>query len=107
MRCISSTSATVTSVPDLPPESVVEVPAVVGRSGAHPVACGSLPPALRALAVAVKAYEELTIQAAVTGDDDTARMALFTHPLVPSWDIATALWDDIKAAHKTYLPQFA
>jgi 6-phospho-beta-glucosidase len=95
------------SLPDLPPESVVEVPAVVGRSGAHPVACGSLPPALRALAVAVKAYEELTIQAAVTGDDDTARMALFTHPLVPSWDIATALWNDLKAAHRDYLPQFA
>jgi 6-phospho-beta-glucosidase len=55
----------------------------------------------------VKAYEELTIEAAVTGDEDTTRMALFTHPLVPSWDVATALWDEIKMAHKDYLPPFA
>ena len=55
----------------------------------------------------IKAYEELTIEAAVTGDEDTAKMALLTHPLVPSWDIATALWEDLKAAHRAYLPQFA
>ena len=95
------------SIPELPSDSVVEVPAVVGRSGAHPLTSESLPPTIRGLAVAVKAYEELTIEAAVTGDDDLARMALFTHPLVPSWDAAIALWDDIKAAHKDYLPQFA
>ena len=95
------------SIPELPSDSVVEVPAVVGRSGAHPLTSGSLPPTIRGLAVTVKAYEELTIEAAVTGDDDLARMALFTHPLVPSWDAAIALWDDIKAAHKDYLPQFA
>jgi 6-phospho-beta-glucosidase len=67
---------------------------------------GSMPPAIRGLTAAVKAYEELTIEAAVTGDEDTARMALFSHPLVPSWDIATKLWQDIKAAHKPYLSQF-
>jgi 6-phospho-beta-glucosidase len=96
-----------TSLPDLPADAVVEVPAVVGASGAHPVSIGPMPPTVRALAVGVKAYEELTIQAAVTGDEDTAKLALLTHPLVPSWDIATALWDDIKAAHSAYLPQFA
>jgi 6-phospho-beta-glucosidase len=95
------------SLPDLPPDSVVEVPSVIGKSGAHPLVSGSLPPAIRGLTAAVKAYEELTIQAAITGDEDTAKMALFSHPLVPSWDVATALWSDIKAAHKAYLPQFA
>jgi 6-phospho-beta-glucosidase len=93
-------------LPDLPPDAVVEVPAVIGKSGAHPLVMGSMPPAIRGLTAAVKAYEELTIEAAVTGDEDTARMALFSHPLVPSWDIATKLWHDIKAAHKQYLPQF-
>jgi 6-phospho-beta-glucosidase len=94
------------SIPDLPQDAVVEVSAVIGKSGAHPLANGSLPPAIRGLTQAVKAYEELTIEAAVTGDENTAKMALFTHPLVPSWDIATALWNDIKAANKAYLPQF-
>lgn len=95
------------SLPDLPADAVVEVPAVVGASGVQPLVMGPMPPAVRALAVAVKAYEELTIEAAVTGDEDTAKMALLTHPLVPSWDMAIALWDDIKAAHRAYLPQFA
>jgi 6-phospho-beta-glucosidase len=95
------------SIPDLPADSVVEVPAVIGKSGAHPLPSGSLPPTIRGLTAMVKAYEELTIQAAVTGDEDTAVMALFTHPLVPSWEVAAALWNDIKAAHKQYLPQFA
>lgn len=94
------------SIPDLPPNSVVEVPAVIGKSGAHPLVMGNLPPAIRGLAAAVKAYEELTIEAAVTGDEKTAKMALCIHPLVPSWEVASALWDDIKAAHKNYLPQF-
>lgn len=95
------------ALPDLPPESVVEVPAVIGRSGAHPLVSGAMPPAIRGLAAAVKAYEELTVEAAVTGDENIAKLALVSHPLVPSWDVATALWEDIKTAHRAYLPQFA
>lgn len=96
-----------TALPDLPPESVVEVPAVIGKTGAYPLVGGRLPASIRGLTAAVKAYEELTIEAAITGDEGLAKMALFNHPLVPSWDIAVAIWNDIKAAHKTYLPQFA
>jgi 6-phospho-beta-glucosidase len=94
------------SISDLPASAIVEVPAVIAKSGAHPLVMGSLPPAIRGLVVAVKAYEQLTVEAAITGDDDTARMALLAHPLVPSWDTATALWQDIKSAHRQYLPQF-
>lgn len=96
-----------TSIPDLPADAIVEVPAVIGKSGAHPLVAGALPPAIRGLAAIVKAYEELTIEAAVTGDENIAKLALLTNPLVPSWDTAVALWNDIKAAHRQYLPQFA
>lgn len=95
------------SITELPPETVVEVPSVISKSGAHPLASPKVPLPLRSLIVSVKAYEELAIEAAVTGDEDTARLALYTHPLVPSWDVAKALWDDIKAAHRAYLPQFS
>ncbi len=95
------------SIPDLPEDAVIEVPAVIGSSGAHPIVLGKLPTAIRGLTATIKAYEELTIEAAVTGDENTAKMALLTHPLVPSWDVAVALWDDIKAANREYLPQFA
>jgi 6-phospho-beta-glucosidase len=94
------------ALPDLPPECVVEIPAVIGKSGARPLVAGRLPAAIRGLTAAVKAYEELTIEAAVTGDENTARLALLAHPLVPSWDVAVALWDALKAAHRGYLPQF-
>jgi 6-phospho-beta-glucosidase len=94
------------TLPDLPPECAVEVPAVIGRSGAHPLGLGRQPAAIRGLMAAVKAYEELTIEAAITGDEGTAQLALLAHPLVPSWDVAVALWDAIKTAHSAYLPQF-
>jgi 6-phospho-beta-glucosidase len=94
------------ALPDLPPGCAVEVPAVIGRDGARPLTMGHQPPAIRGLLAAVKTYEELTIDAAVTGDEDTAKMALLAHPLVPSWDVAVALWDDIKTAHRAHLPQF-
>ena len=94
------------AMPDLPPESVVEVPAVISKSGPHPLAAGPLPASIRGLVVSVKAYEELTIEAAITGNEDTARLALLAHPLVPSWDAAVSLWDALKAAHHQYLPQF-
>jgi 6-phospho-beta-glucosidase len=95
------------TLPDLPPDSVVEVPAVIGRAGPRSLTCGRLPARIRGLLAAVDAYEELTVQAALTGDENTALLALLAHPLVPSWDVAKALWDDLKAAHRAYLPQFA
>ncbi len=95
------------ALPDLRPQSVVEVPASVSATGAKALSCGRVPPLIRGLLVAVDAYEELTIQAAVSGDEDVAQLALLSHPLVPSWDIAKALWQEIKSAHRQYLPQFA
>ncbi len=95
------------ALPDLPADSVVEVPAVVDAHGAVPQVLGYMPPQIRGLIQAVKAYEELTIEAALTGDMNTARLALMAHPLVPSWDVACALLDDLVAANRQYLPQFA
>lgn len=95
------------ALPDLPPDAVVEVPAVVDAHGAIPQTMGRMPPQIRGLIQAVKAYEELTIQAAITGDVNTARLALMAHPLVPSWDVACALLDDLLRENRPYLPQFA
>jgi 6-phospho-beta-glucosidase len=94
------------SLPDLPEDSVIEVPAVVDSHGAVPQSMGHMPPQIRGLIQAVKAYEELTIDAALTGNRETARLALMAHPLVPSWDVAGSLLNDILAANRQYLPQF-
>lgn len=95
------------TIPDLPREAVVEVPAVVDREGAHPLPLAPMPQAVRGLVHAVKAYEELTVEAAVQGDERLALQALLTHPLVPSFSVAQGLWRAIKEAHRFYLPQFA
>jgi hypothetical protein len=46
------------------------------------------------------------MEAGVTGDSGAALMALLTNPLVPSFEIAKALLDDMLPANKDYLPQF-
>ncbi len=54
----------------------------------------------------VNNYEQLTIDAALNGDYDSALQALTVHPLVPSSNIAIKLLDDILKENKDYLPQF-
>ncbi len=45
----------------------------------------------------VKAYEELTIQAAADHDRRAALLALVAHPLVPSINLAKQVLDEIIA----------
>ncbi|GJM72563.1 hypothetical protein HMSSN036_47790 [Paenibacillus macerans] len=54
----------------------------------------------------MKAMEELTIEAAVTGDYATALQAFTLNPLVTSGDIAKVVLDELLEAHKEHLPQF-
>jgi 6-phospho-beta-glucosidase len=65
-----------------------------------------MPPAIRGLVQAVKAYEELTVLAIVEGNEQAALQALLAHPLVPSYAVAQGLWAAIKKANRAYLPQF-
>ena len=94
------------AIPDLPDHAVVEVPCVIDRRGAHPVPCAPLPVSIRGLVQAVKAYEELAIVAGAEGDERAAILALAVHPLVPSFDVAKQLWEEIKQANAAELPQF-
>jgi 6-phospho-beta-glucosidase len=94
------------AIADLPLGSVVEVPCLVGTAGAAPLMVGRLPVAIRGLIQSVKAYEELTVEAAVTGDRRSALQALLNHPLVPSYGVARGLLGAILEANRDYLPQF-
>jgi 6-phospho-beta-glucosidase len=94
------------ALPDLPDTAVVEIPAMIDRDGAHPLPLDPLEPEQRGLVQAVKAYEELTIQAAKTGDRETALKALATNPLVGA-EIAAPLLEAILEADRAHLPRFA
>ncbi|HXS92980.1 MAG TPA: hypothetical protein VN736_00155 [Candidatus Limnocylindrales bacterium] len=74
------------TIHELEPEDVVEVACMVDRSGVRPQQGPGLPYQVRGLTTAVKAYERLTIEAAVTKRRSTAVLALFTNPIVSDWD---------------------
>jgi 6-phospho-beta-glucosidase len=91
------------ALPYLDDRAVVEVPAVVDRNGAHPVAAGDAPDHARALVQAIKAVERTTIDAARSGSSALAVKALALHPLVPSVTAAR----EIFAGYRERLPELA
>jgi 6-phospho-beta-glucosidase len=95
------------AIPDLPPDCAVEVQAVIDSRGATPVVQGPMPLRVRGLVQQIKAYEQLTVEAAVTGDRETAIWALVNNPLVGTYAAAADLVDRLVSAHKDFLPAFA
>jgi 6-phospho-beta-glucosidase len=94
-------------IPFLPDDVSVEVNCVIDSEGAHPIQIKTpIPPQIRGLLQIVKAYEELTVKAAVEGDYLTGLQALTLHPLVGSSRLAKQLLDEIIEENKEFLPQF-
>jgi 6-phospho-beta-glucosidase len=81
------------ALPGLDPDAVVEVPCLVGRNGAHPLAAGALDPHASALVASVKAAERAALDAAVSGSRADAVNALAIHPLVDSVRAAERILD--------------
>ncbi len=94
------------AIDDLPYDCAIEITSVIRAHGAEPVNFGKFPPAQRGLLQLMKAMEELTIEAAVTGDYATVLQAFTLNPLVPSGDIVQTVLDELLEAHKEHLPQF-
>ena len=94
------------AIPDLPEDASVEVPCVVGAHGVTPLQMGRLPETIRALCQQAKAWESWTVEAGVSGSRQAALMAMMTNPLVPSFEVARALVDEMLEANRDYLPQF-
>ena len=93
------------ALPDLPASAVVEIPARIDRDGAHPISLGPLAPEMRGLVQAAKAYEELAVAAAISGDRRTALRAMIANPIV-GWEVAEPLLDALLEANRQYLPRF-
>ncbi len=91
---------------DLPADVCVEVPARIGRDCAEPLHLGEMPLSVRGLVQTVKAYEQLTVEAAATGSQEAALAALVTHPLVGSYSKARRFWDLMLENEQPYLTQF-
>jgi 6-phospho-beta-glucosidase len=94
------------AIPGMADDAVVEVACRIDREGAHPLPVDPLPPEMLGLVEQVKAYERLTVAAAVSGDRDIALKALMANPLVADYDVAGPLLDALLEAHREHLPQF-
>jgi 6-phospho-beta-glucosidase len=94
------------AIPDLPADAVVEVPARIDVDGAPPGTFDALPPEMLGLVQQVKAYERLTVRAAIDGDRSAALKALLANPLVARYSVATALLDALLEANRKRLPRF-
>lgn len=83
------------TLPELPPDACIEVPCRVDASGATPLPQAPLPPEIRGLIQHVKAYEELTVRAAISNERRDVYLAALAHPLTPSAHVAGAVADTL------------
>ena len=95
------------AIPHLDDDSIVEVSAVISGNGADPIAWGRMRPAEKGWIQLMKAMEECTIEAALSGDYGMALEAFTLNPLVESGAEGKAVLDELLIAHEQYLPRFA
>jgi 6-phospho-beta-glucosidase len=91
------------TLPFLPTEAVIEVPATITAKGAEPVPVAPVDPLLAGLIAHVSAYEDLALNAARHGGRDRVFRALLAHPLVGQIDLAEGLTDRLLAANREHL----
>jgi 6-phospho-beta-glucosidase len=89
-----------------PADWVLEMPCRVDDEGIHPIPADPLPLACSGLLAQVKAYELLTVKAAVAGDRRAAFQALLTHPLGPPADQVQGVLNDLLKTNQKHLVQF-
>jgi alpha-galactosidase len=94
-------------ISSLPDECCVEVPCLVGSSGATPVAVGALPPQLAALNRTFLNVVELTVRAALDSSRDHVYQAALLDPNTAA-TLTTAqtvaMCDELLEAHRDLLP---
>lgn len=94
------------AIPCLDDDSIVEVSSIISATGAQPLAWGKLPPAEKGWLQMMKAMEECTIQAAITGDYGLALEAFYLNPMVENNQYTQRVLDELLVAHEKYLPLF-
>jgi len=95
------------AIPCLDSDSIVEVSSLISAKGAEPIAWGKMEPAEKGWLQFMKAMEECTIEAALTGDYGLALQAFTMNPLIESGAEGRAVLNELLVAHEKYLPQFS
>ncbi len=95
------------AIANLPDDTIVELPAVVGPFGIRPAQIGPLPGPIAELCRREAALVELVVDAGVTGDRDLALQALLLDPMITDIGRARAVLDDYLERFAAWLPQFS
>jgi 6-phospho-beta-glucosidase len=93
------------AIADFPGDLVVENVGYVDRNGVAPHVQGHMPRQVVGLVKMLGEYQALTAEAAWSGSRVDAIRALASHPLVFSLHTAEAIYDELAAAHRQYLPE--
>jgi alpha-galactosidase len=93
-------------ITNLKRDAIVEVPALVGADRIYGLGMGDLPPAIAAILELQLHIMDLNVEAAVTGNWQTALEALIIDPCVPDTATAQRILDDMLLAQADLLPQF-
>jgi alpha-galactosidase len=96
-------------IANLPDGCTVEIPCYVDANGISPAWVGPLPLACAATCRASISVQEMTVEAALTGDHELVRLAVLHDPLtgaVCSPDEVWAMCDEMFEAMAPWLPQF-
>lgn len=94
------------AIHDLPEDAVIEANCVITKDGPRPLAIGSIPSPVKGMIQNMKAFEELTVQAALSGRYEDAYATFLMNPLIQDEKRAKALLDEMLQAHSKHLPQF-
>ncbi len=94
------------AIPNMADDAVVEVACRIDASGAMPLPVEPLAPEMLGLVEQVKAYERLTVAAAVSGDRGLALKALMANPLTSEYRVAKPLLEALLEANRAHLPRF-
>jgi alpha-galactosidase/6-phospho-beta-glucosidase family protein len=93
-------------ITNLPQDCTVEAPGHVDKNGPRLDKVGDIPRGIANM-LAHEAYiQDLVVEAAITGDYNTAVQALSIDPTVPSPQVARNLLNEMLVLQKQYLPQF-
>src|SRR6266496_2921075 len=93
------------AIVDFPDDLVVETIAYVDRHGVTRLVQGHMPKHVLGLVQMLGEYQALTAEAAWSGSRTDAIRALASNPLVFALHKAEAIYDEIAAAHRQYLPE--
>jgi 6-phospho-beta-glucosidase len=94
------------AIPFMDADDVIEVKCRMDQRGATPLPVKVYNDYVIGLMRSVKAYEKLTVKAAITGDRAAALAALMVHPLIGDYEKAKPMLDEMLLANKDYLPRF-